>query len=63
MPICFDSALRFACSSCVRVCTSLRSSSSAMKRVVSSTTPRCAKPAATPARSPRSRLMSSIREV
>ena len=60
-PICFDSALRFACRSCVRVWMSLRSSSSAVKRAASSVTPRLASPAATPARSVRRRLMSSIR--
>ncbi len=60
-PICFDSALRFACRSCVRVWMSRRSSSSAVKRPASSVTPRLASPAATPARSVRRRLISSIR--
>ena len=61
-PICFDSALRRACSSCVRVWMSLRSRSSASKRAASSVTPRLARPAATAARSLRRRLMSSIRD-
>ena len=59
-PICFDSALRLACRSCVRVWMSLRSRSSASKRAASSVTPRWASPAATPGRSLRKRLMSSI---
>ena len=61
-PIAFDSALRFACRSCVRVWMSLRSRSSDSKRAASSVTPRLARPAATAGRSLRRRLMSSMRK-
>jgi hypothetical protein len=47
MPICFDSALRRACASWVRVWMSLRSVSSASKRAVSNANPRAARRSAT----------------
>jgi hypothetical protein len=59
-PICRDSALRRACMSSVRVCTALRSVSSASKATRSKLKPRAASRAAVPAASLRRRVMSSI---
>ncbi len=62
-PICLESWLRRACSSSVRVCTALRSASMASKRATSRKgcgDLRASSRATTPARSLRSRVMSSM---
>ncbi len=60
MPICFDRLLRCACRSCVRVCSVLRSASSALNSLKSIGLPRLARPSATASRLERSCWMSSM---
>mgnify|MGYP001791652532 CR=1 FL=1 len=60
IPTCLESVLRCACNACVSVWMRLRSASSDSKRAPSSVTPRFANAAATPGKSLRNPLMSSI---